>query len=731
MSELNLPEGAILTSDEPKDNLNLPKGATLTSDFPGQEGLAGTIVDVATTMGTGAAGYVAELGGRLVGLGVGALPGGGTPTDTALEFGESARNAIATEPTTEGGKRFMEGLGFLVEEAKGLADITGAGISGAAQLMANLASGNTLDDSISAAAQEIEKTRSQGLAPTVRENIFEATGSPAAAAAFGALPETALLAAGGIKTPGRIEAGTTGSRGLGGVKPSKNLERDVRISGRDTLPRDKSARIGAKAEVDTVAAQAFDDLGISPTPDLIATDAEFINLTNSVAEKVGSKLASKRANVIQELSAKADELIVSSGGKTDRSAVSANIENEFKTTIEGISKEETVSWKPINDIQGSTIVKASDDLRTYVDERLADVKGQRAKLSALDKDIYDLVYKRVPARESSTINKKTGEEVLGKIRRDENGQVIYEDILTDTTISMINVARSKTGRAGGKLDKIYPESSSREIGRAYGTLAKEQKSLIPDNLQNDFTIANTLTSKRKALEESSKNLFGKSLEKGLIPRIEQTSNALVKGDVKPLRKLLHDVPKESRAEVAATVLDSIIKKPGGDVQTSFVDRYNGISRNKQAMDELFRYLPPEARSTFKNIGIVSERLLRSPTVRESSAVRTAIAHGAVEKIIHAERAIPFAGRAISGTTRVLTEFFTSPKKTLKATDAFLSSPELIDAIKAQAAGNAARANNIIGSSPRYQKWLATLDSTLRSRIVKTGFVTWLLSEEDQ
>ena len=84
---------------------------TSMSDFPGQEGLGGTIVDVATTMGTGIAGFGAELGGRLVGLGVGALPGGGTPTETAMEFGEAAREAIATEPTTEGGQKFMEGLG--------------------------------------------------------------------------------------------------------------------------------------------------------------------------------------------------------------------------------------------------------------------------------------------------------------------------------------------------------------------------------------------------------------------------------------------------------------------------------------------------------------------------------------------------------------------------------------------------------------------------------------------
>ena len=33
-------------------------------DIPGQEGIASTIVDVATTIGTGTAGFAAELGGR-------------------------------------------------------------------------------------------------------------------------------------------------------------------------------------------------------------------------------------------------------------------------------------------------------------------------------------------------------------------------------------------------------------------------------------------------------------------------------------------------------------------------------------------------------------------------------------------------------------------------------------------------------------------------------------------
>jgi len=126
---------------------------------------------------------------------------------------------------------------------------------------------------------------------------------------------------------------------------------------------------------------------------------------------------------------------------------------------------------------------------------------------------------------------------------------------------------------------------------------------------------------------------------------------------------------------------------------------------------------------------VSSRLANNPAVKVSNEVRSAITDGAVQKIIHSTRSIPFGGRAIHGTLINLTKVFTTPAKTLKTADAFLSSPELIDAIKAQAGGNAARANNIINKSQHYKKWLATLDSTLRSRIVKTGFVSWLLSED--
>jgi hypothetical protein len=175
---------------------------------------------------------------------------------------------------------------------------------------------------------------------------------------------------------------------------------------------------------------------------------------------------------------------------------------------------------------------------------------------------------------------------------------------------------------------------------------------------------------------------------------------------------------------------SIIKTPGREIRGNFMERFNGVVQNPQAMNELFRNFPPEARKVLKDIGIVSKRLTSDPGIKGSGEILTQIANGAIAKVIHAERAIPFAGRAISGSTKVFTGIFTNPKKTLKAADEFLSSPEFTSAIKAQAAGNTARANTIITNSPKYQKWLANLDSTLRSRVVKTGFVTWLLSEEE-
>ena len=706
--------------DRPPTQDEVRQLITSMPDFPGQEGIASTVVDVATTLGTGIAGLGAEMGGRLVGLGVGALSDDETATaasSKALEFGEAAREAIATEPTTAGGQKFMEGLGFLVEEAKGLADLTGAGLSGAAQFIGNLASGNSFDESISAAAQEIEKTREQGLAPTLRENVFEATGSPAAAALVGAVPETALITAGGVKTPSKLQGKIRASTSPAGTvtKPSTNLGKDVRVASRGTLPRDRSANIAAKAEGDIAAAAAFEELGIRPTPDLIATDAEFINLTNSVRDRVGSQLSKDRARVIQEVSTKADELIVSVGGKTDRSAVAADVAAEFETTINTIKAEEAIVWKPIREVPSSGAVRVTDDLVGYVDSRLADAKGSRAKLSPMDKEIFDLVYERVPTA-----------------RKDVNGRTIYNNVRVDTTNALLNRTRSKTGRAGGKLDPIYPDSSGREIGQAYTALAKEQKVIMDAaGLGDEFKLANSLTTKRKALEESSRKLFGKKLDKGLIPKIDSAANAVVGGNVQPLRNLLREAPEASRAQIAANVLDSIIQSPGRGVKGTFVDRFKGLMQNKQAMNELFRNFPPEARKVFENIGIVSERLSLNPTIKGSSVVQSSIADGAVAKVLHAERAIPFAGRAIQGASENITKVFTNSEKSLKAADAFLSSPEFVNAIKAQAAGNAARANNIVGSSPKYQKWLANLDSTLRSRIVKEGFVTWLLSEETQ
>jgi len=550
--------------------------------------ILGTVADVATTVGTGAAGFAAELGGRLAGLPFG--------TEKSLQFGETARNAIATEPTTKGGEAVIKRMGELVDEFKGLVDLAGAGVAGGAQLISG--------GGVQGAVDEINKVREQGLSETMRENVFNATGSPAAASLFGAVPETAALVAGGTKTPSKLEVApkaiSPGTKIRPGAKPSGNLPKDVRVSGRSVLPRDRSSNISAKADVDAAAASAFDELGIRPTPELIANDAEFVNLTNSVAEIVGSNLSKEQTRVVQELSTKADELITNIGGKTDRSAIASNVESEFKNTIDKIKAEEDVVWKPIREIPGSTKIRATDDLVSYVDTKLADAKGSRAKLSPMDKEIFDLVYEIVPVRDpiilkSGKVSKKADGTTNTRIRKDENGKVVHKNVRVDTTNALLNRTRSKIGRAGGKQDPIYPDSSARDIGEAYSVLAKEQSSHIPAELADDFKIANTLTVKRKGLEANSKKLFGKNLDKGLVPKIDSAATAIANGNVAPLRNLLREAPQASRAEIAATVLDSLIKSPGREIKGTFVERFNGIRANKEAMNELFRNFPPETR----------------------------------------------------------------------------------------------------------------------------------------
>ena len=65
-------------------------------------------------------------------------------------------------------------------------------------------------------------------------------------------------------------------------------------------------------------------------------------------------------------------------------------------------------------------------------------------------------------------------------------------------------------------------------------------------------------SKRKGVEDSAIQLFGKDLNKSIVAAIGSAGNGLLKGNLTGYRKLMAAVPDSRKQDVAVQMLDELL-----------------------------------------------------------------------------------------------------------------------------------------------------------------------------
>ena len=293
--------------------------------------------------------------------------------------------------------------------------------------------------------------------------------------------------------------------------------------------------------------------------------------------------------------------------------------------------------------------------------------------------------------------------------------------------------------------RIDSDATLREV---YGVLSDTQNGVAEAfGIGGLYANARRLVEKRKGIEDSAINLFGRNLSNSLVPKFRQAGVALTKGDVAPLNKLLEALPEARKGEVVATVLGEIFaggSRQGGALGTGFVNSFAALNRNATAKAALFRHLPDGTTKTFNDIGRVMTGIVKS------NAKSLANPSGSAGPIIAALESgnmatkLYSAGAAVAGETalttvsgipglattlRVLTRQGKTPQ--IVKADQFLTSQPFKDAMQAAIEGNIPRANRIAENSPQFKAWTATLDQNTAANIANTGFIAWLSSQENE
>lgn len=482
----------------------------------------------------------------------------------------------------------------------------------------------------------------------------------------------------------------------------------------DDLRKGREQKVAQQVLPDQEILDSAERLGVDLNPSHYSTNRAFIEVEQSLKSATpGSKLGDVEAQAIKEVGEKADDLIVSLSGDTDKSLTDLKVKTDVESNISLLNAKSERAYGIVNRaIPRPTKVDPTDS-RTYIQQRLEDLGGDEALLT-------------------------TGEKQLKRLT----------DLEANPTYGALDQVRRNVGDALGRNSGPFKDDDRSILDQMYGVLSNDQQGVADfAGVGAEYALGRKLVFGRKNLEKKAVDLFGKEMTASILPKLKSAAGKLTKGDVSQLNKLMNAVPPARRQEVAATMLNEIFtqgSRTGTDLGQGFVNAFASLNRNKGAKDALFKHFPPEARKRFNDLGRVATGIFKSKAFQNNS--KTAIANSLVrsmddgsftDKIFSKMGDVAvgasvgaFTGGIVPGAAAsfVMGALRKASGSKIQAGDVLLTSPRFRKSIQDALEGNMGLSNSFT-KTPVFKNWLKTQGQGVKDAIVAVGFVPWLLGDD--
>jgi len=665
----------------------------------------------------------------------GLAPGGETPLEKGQRFGreavEAARRGITIEPRTQAGEERLEQVGRVAELGVKAVRAPVAGLAGLFQLPF---------EGVEGAAETIRRVTEEGIGPTAGRALQDIGAPPIISALAETIP-TGIATVAGVRTPfRRVPEARPVAPARPVVTPTEGppvsvgrptLDRPVDVTPTalpefeppilaqsvvDDLRKGKPAKVAEAVLPDVEIVESAQRLGVDLNPEHFSTNTAFQDVARALKTKPGSELQKVEVQALVNLSNRADELVTDIGGSLDKASVSDDILLNTRTTIDDLQTRADAAYTTVREtIKAETRVE-TELIKDFLDAKLTELGGNRSLLTTAENKLFNLVN-----------------------RKEKDGTLTY---------AALDRVRRDVGDGFNKRSGPFKDDSNVTLREVYGVLSDTQQGVAKAfGIEELYANARNLIVKRKGVEDSAVELFGRNLTTSLVPKFRQAGVALTKGDVAPLNRLMEALPEPRRGEVAATILGEIFaggSRQGGALGTGFVNGFATLNRNATAKAALFRHLPESTAQTFNDIGRVMTGIVKSNAKSlanpsgSAGPIIAALESGNLATKLYSAGAVAAGETAlttVSGipglatTLRVLTRQGKTPQ--IVKADQFLTSQPFKDAMKAAIEGNTTRANNIAQNSPQFKAWAATLDENTAANIANTGFIAWLSAQDEQ
>ena len=479
----------------------------------------------------------------------------------------------------------------------------------------------------------------------------------------------------------------------------------------DEIKAESIDTVADAANADPAILAAAEELGVELNPGSASENRAFIDAEQSLKSRPGSEIAAIEDKAIKDLGDRADELIESAGGATDKAQIDLAVNEELASTVEQMTMQSDDLYAQVEKAVAPDTAVDPAIVTDYLGKKLKELGGDESLLTNAEKRLKTLV---------------DGEKF--------------------PTYAALDRVRKNVGD-GFKRKGMFADDEIGTLESVYAVLIKDQtRAAKKAGVQSQFKTANDLVFKRKGVEKDMIGLYGKQLSGSIVSKISSAATKIVKGDVSDFKKLMKAVPANLRSEVAATMLNDIFasgSRNKSSMSGGFATAFQSLNRNAMAKAELFKYLPPGASQRFNMIGKVATGIYRSKALENNSrTARDLLAaledggmmgrmYGVGGNIAKAEAVtslvgapgVGAAGAAAAGVIGGIMSKFKKPAT--QAADEFLASAKFSQAVKMAAAGKVKAAEEVLTKSQKYQRWLKHAAKPDTDKISKRGFIAWL------
>jgi hypothetical protein len=150
------------------------------------------------------------------------------------------------------------------------------------------------------------------------------------------------------------------------------------------------------------------------------------------------------------------------------------------------------------------------------------------------------------------------------------------------TYALLDDVRKEVG-AAARMAGPFKDADTGLAKKLYGLLSDDQLAAVQSAGMGDtYRLASATVRIRKGLEDDMAALFGKQLDKTMVPLMKQATAKLSAGDSAAFVKMIDAVPRSMRPQVTASGLASFFQRTarGGEMDfAGFAKWYEGLQRN--------------------------------------------------------------------------------------------------------------------------------------------------------